>query len=299
MSRSFDPDTAGGCREPVSWLRLERYHAQDLPPAERALVDDHLATCPRCRECLARISADRRPLPPLPPLAQRTATPARSAAAAATTAAVQPSGVAEATPRPARPWSRLHDWLAVGWASSTSDGASSSFALPGWLLPAAGVAAALLLVLALTVPGPPGPAGPVHPGRSPHGASPTAVKGGETALVLVREREGRTLEQPRSFRAGDRFRLLLTCADDGAAFGEVVVLQGGQVFFPVSPTPRITCGNRIAIPGAWTLDGDDPVEVCLLRGSDLPSRGELERAGRAALPPGTPCLLLSPEATPR
>jgi hypothetical protein len=55
--------------EPVSWLRLERHHLHEIAAAERARIDDHLASCEVCRMCLARIESDARlPLPSLPRL---------------------------------------------------------------------------------------------------------------------------------------------------------------------------------------------------------------------------------------
>ncbi len=51
---------------PVSWLRLERYHAGDLDDAERERIAAHLASCDACAGCLRRIEDDARELPPLP-----------------------------------------------------------------------------------------------------------------------------------------------------------------------------------------------------------------------------------------
>jgi hypothetical protein len=59
--------TANRCvGEPVSWLRLERYHLGELDAIESARIAEHLATCPACASCLARIVEDEaRALPPL------------------------------------------------------------------------------------------------------------------------------------------------------------------------------------------------------------------------------------------
>jgi hypothetical protein len=46
--------------EPVSYLRLERYNLHELPAAEESRVAEHLARCPVCRACYARIQADAR-----------------------------------------------------------------------------------------------------------------------------------------------------------------------------------------------------------------------------------------------
>ena len=78
---------------PVSWLRLERFHLGELPATERAAVLEHLADCPACDACLARIREDdAHALPPLslPKRAPRRVLslfPVRAAAAIAALAA--------------------------------------------------------------------------------------------------------------------------------------------------------------------------------------------------------------------
>jgi len=52
--------------EPVSWLRLERYHLGELEAPKRAVIEAHLAACPACADCLRRIELDDVVL--LPPL---------------------------------------------------------------------------------------------------------------------------------------------------------------------------------------------------------------------------------------
>ena len=52
--------------EPVSWLRLERYHLGELDAAESAKVLAHLTACAACADCLRRM--DRDDAVPLPPL---------------------------------------------------------------------------------------------------------------------------------------------------------------------------------------------------------------------------------------
>jgi hypothetical protein len=62
------------CRgTPISWLRLERYHAGELLGPERETVATHLATCDACAACLERIAGDDRALPPLATVSPRTA----------------------------------------------------------------------------------------------------------------------------------------------------------------------------------------------------------------------------------
>lgn len=61
--------------EPVSWLRLERYHLGEVRGAEREAIVAHLAACPACAACLAAIEQDDRSA--LPPLAVSKAPPRR------------------------------------------------------------------------------------------------------------------------------------------------------------------------------------------------------------------------------
>ena len=86
--------------EPISWLRLERYHLGELGPDERSRVEQHLATCPACRACLERIEGDDAvALPPLPaPMPSRRVVrmrwPAQIGALVATLAAAAAVGLA-------------------------------------------------------------------------------------------------------------------------------------------------------------------------------------------------------------
>jgi hypothetical protein len=53
--------------EPVSWLRLERFHLGEVDSAEHDRIAQHLSLCPACAACLTRIEHDAtRELPPLP-----------------------------------------------------------------------------------------------------------------------------------------------------------------------------------------------------------------------------------------
>ncbi len=52
---------------PISWLRLERYHLGEVASDERGRIEEHLAACPACALCYARIEQDEAvALPPLP-----------------------------------------------------------------------------------------------------------------------------------------------------------------------------------------------------------------------------------------
>lgn len=114
-----------------------------------------------------------------------------------------------------------------------------------WLMPAMAAAAALWLVL---LPGPES----MPPARR-------SIKGGDVALQVVGERssEGR-------FAQGERFKVRWTCPPGFSAPSSVRVFQGDEVFEPLGDGPG--CGNLRAWPGAFALDGQQPVQVCVTWG---------------------------------
>lgn len=79
--------------EPVSWLRLERYHLGEAAGADRDAIAAHVAVCPACAACLASIEqGDQEALPPLavskaPPRGVLRRLPVRAAAAVGALAA--------------------------------------------------------------------------------------------------------------------------------------------------------------------------------------------------------------------
>jgi len=84
------------------------------------------------------------------------------------------------------------------------------------------------------------------------------VKGvGEVILGVVRERDGAITEDARTFRPGDRWKLVVTCPLAAAAWIDVDV-DGDR---PLAPA-RIACGNRVVVPGAFRLTGDRANRVC-------------------------------------
>jgi len=88
------------------------------------------------------------------------------------------------------------------------------------------------------------------------------IKGGDDLVLdLVRERAGEVVADPVSYRDGDRFKLLVTCAAPGEVEVAVTVEQAGELFTPLAPA-RISCRNRIVLPGAFVLTGDQPAVVC-------------------------------------
>jgi len=89
------------------------------------------------------------------------------------------------------------------------------------------------------------------------------IKGGDDLVVdLIRERSGEVVASPTSYRDGDRFKVLVTCARRGEIAADVTVEQAGEVFTPLAPA-QIRCGNRVPLPGAFTLTGTTPARVCV------------------------------------
>ena len=88
------------------------------------------------------------------------------------------------------------------------------------------------------------------------------VKGDAAVLSLVRERAGTITHDPASYRAGDRFKLLVTCAEPGEVTARIEVRQGAEVFAPL-PAAALRCGNRVPLPGALSLTGGGPAAICV------------------------------------
>jgi len=109
-----------------------------------------------------------------------------------------------------------------------------------------------------------------------------AIKGGELAIDLVRERQGTTRLSPTHFAPGDRFKVLATWPPTDPVHAEVVVYQQGVAGFPLSPA-TLDGGNRQPVPGAFTLSGDQPAVVCLVVGAAPLPRGTLAGARLAGL----------------
>lgn len=78
-----------------------------------------------------------------------------------------------------------------------------------------------------------------------------AVKGvGEVTIGVVRERAGAITFDAREYRPDDRWKVFVTCPPAAGAYIDVSV--GSD--HPLAPA-QLTCGNRVVVPGAFTLDG--------------------------------------------
>jgi hypothetical protein len=101
-----------------------------------------------------------------------------------------------------------------------------------------------------------------------------AIKGiGDVVLETVRERGGTIRENVRSFAPSDRWKLVVTCPPSATgallAVDVTVVEVGGSsaIDRPLVPA-RITCGNRVVLPGAFSLTGPRANRVCAAIGPD-------------------------------
>jgi hypothetical protein len=123
-----------------------------------------------------------------------------------------------------------------------------------WWIPAFAFAAAAVLALILFVGGKPEPRGDV-----------VAIKGiGEVTLGVVRERAGVVRDDVLTFARGDRWKVVITCPPAASAAVEVSVTEVGapRADHPLMPA-TIACGNRVVVPGAFTLTGAYPNRVCV------------------------------------
>jgi hypothetical protein len=88
------------------------------------------------------------------------------------------------------------------------------------------------------------------------------VKGiGDVVIDVVRDRGGVVRDDVRTFLPGDRWKVVVTCVPQASVNVTVEVRSGGAVDRPL-PTADLACGNRVILPGAFTLDGTQPNDVC-------------------------------------
>ena len=104
-----------------------------------------------------------------------------------------------------------------------------------------------------------------------------AIKGvGEVVISTVRERAGAIREDARTFLPGDRWKVVVTCPPAAHVRIDVRV----DTDHPLSPA-ELACGNRVVVPGAFTLTGTRANRVCARVSSD---QGD-----------GEACVTVSPE----
>jgi hypothetical protein len=145
------------------------------------------------------------------------------------------------------------------------------------------MAAAALLVLRPAIER---PTGDVPPARF-------GIKGGDVAVELVRKHQGALADDPAVFADGDVFKVLVTCPPPLAPHFDVVVYQDGRAYFPLTAGTLESCGNRLALSGAFTLDGAAAVVCVALDARRVPSRSVLGK-GPSSLPDLSVCTRVAP-----
>jgi len=121
--------------------------------------------------------------------------------------------------------------------------------------------------------------------RPPQREDVVLIKGvGEVIVDVVRERDGVIRQDVRSFAAGDRWKVVVTCPPSASATFELSVADGATVDHPLAPA-RLACGNRVVVPGAFTITGATANHVCV--------RVTPEGAGSGDA--GSACVTLTPE----
>ena len=100
------------------------------------------------------------------------------------------------------------------------------------------------------------------------------VKGvGEVVLGIVRERDGVIRDDVTTFRAGDRFKVVVTCPPSAAAWIDVDV-SGDR---PLPPA-QVACGNQVVVPGAFHLTGTEANRICVRVAADAAPGADAPRA---------------------
>lgn len=229
--------------EPISWLRLEQHALAMTATDERAAIETHLAACEACRSALQAVQNDAGVMPELPALERTFGIPRNGGQVVSLDAA--------------RKKARTRRWL-----------------VPTTISTVIAAAAAVMLWVRSNHTGPRGETG--QPTRTLHATS--HVKGaGELALQVARERNGNVQTNVATFRVGDRWKTLLTCAPSTAPsatlWADVVVFEvAGPDLVPAFPlaSSQLECGNAVALPGAFELTGSRENIVCVVISADTP-----------------------------
>src|SRR6185436_11105894 len=88
------------------------------------------------------------------------------------------------------------------------------------------------------------------------------IKGvGDVALELVRERRGAIRHDATSYAPGDRWKVVVTCASPALVWVDVSVADGLTIDRPLARA-QLACGNRVVVPGAFTITGNRDNQVC-------------------------------------
>jgi anti-sigma factor RsiW len=142
-----------------------------------------------------------------------------------------------------------------------------------WLAPAIAAAAAAAVVLVVV-------------GLRPAPEDDRMVLGikgvGEVTVELVRERGGELSFEARRYAPGDRWKVVVSCPPRAHAWIDVSVADDTSTAHPLAPE-ELACGNRVIVPGAFTITGRADNRVCAAI------------AAGSGAQPETGCVTLRPE----
>ena len=147
-----------------------------------------------------------------------------------------------------------------------------------WAMPAMGLAAAAAILVLVLRP------------RPTAERDTFAIKGvGDVTVSLVRDRASAIDEGATTFHAGDRWKVVVTCAPGAATWLDVAVLEQGvrKPDYPLAAA-HLTCGNRVVLPGAFELTGSNPNRVCVYGSAD-------DRPARGSVPDDAACVTVRPD----
>jgi hypothetical protein len=136
---------------------------------------------------------------------------------------------------------------------------------------AVALAASLLLVVLLRPPDAPIPA---------RRELRSGAKGGEISVRMLSDRRG---EGPSSFAPGERFKVLVTTPPWFEAPLSVVVFQGSARYTPLPAVEALPRGNLVPWPSAFTLSGEEAVQVCVTWSPDAATARTPEALGEDAV----------------
>jgi len=113
----------------------------------------------------------------------------------------------------------------------------------------------------------------MNPTHVPHTTGPSSdvrVRGGDVALVVLREHDGEVVENPAVFATRDRFRVAVTCPPGHDEHVRVYVVQGDDADLALQGGARFRCGNRVVLEGAFRITDEADAHVCAVFGEPPP-----------------------------
>ena len=118
------------------------------------------------------------------------------------------------------------------------------------------------------------------------------IRGGESTLTVLRERNGSVVENPATYRDGDRFSLKLTTSAT-AVMWDTVVISGDEIYFPMKAPLAPTFHNQFPFPGAFRLSDTEDVTLCAFPSKGQDERERIRASGRTGLPESAICRTVS------